>query len=350
MSATATATLKKLPIPGHFDPKKVGDIRQIPYGALAADAIVWRKKHGIKPASSDRLKVSVMLIDMQNTFCVKSGELFVGGRSGNGAIEDSHRTCEFIYRNLPIITDVSCTLDTHRALQIFHPAFWVDSNGEHPAPFTMISVNDVETGIWKVDPAIAVTLGSNYASLQAHALHYVRELKKAGKFQLTIWPYHGMLGGVGHALVAAIEEACFFHGIARSTQVRYEIKGGNALTENYSILRPEVLTGPGGETIAQKNSAFMKALLEKDVVIIGGQAMSHCVSWTIDDLLTEILAKDPALAKKVYLLEDCTSPVVIPGIIDYTDEANASFKKFRDAGMHVVRSTDPIETWPEINL
>jgi len=29
--------------------------------------------------------------------------------------------------------------------------------------------------------------------------------------------------------------------------------------------------------------------------------------------------------EKVYLLEDCTSPVVIPGVIDYTDLADAAF-------------------------
>jgi hypothetical protein len=49
-------------------------------------------------------------------------------------------------------------------------------------------------------------------------------------------------------------------------------------------------------------------------------------------------------------LEDCTSPVVIPGVIDYTDEADAAFERFADAGMHVVRSTDPLESWPGIKL
>jgi len=84
--------------------------------------------------------------------------------------------------------------------------------------------------------------------------------------------------------------------------------------------------------------------------VIGGQAKSHCVAWTIDDLLTEIMAYDAALAKKVYLLEDCTSPVVVPGIIDFTDQADAAFQRFADAGMHVVRSTDPIQGWPDIKV
>jgi nicotinamidase-related amidase len=63
-----------------------------------------------------------------------------------------------------------------------------------------------------------------------------------------------------------------------------------------------------------------------------------------------VRARDLRLIEKVYLLEDCTSPVVVPGVVDFTDEAEAAFRRFADAGMHVVRSTDPIDTWPGIAL
>ena len=159
-----------------------------------------------------------------------------------------------------------------------------------------------------------------------------------------------MLGGIGHALVAAVEEACFFHNMARCSQTGFEIKGGNPLTENYSVLRPEVLDGFNGQPIAQKNARFIKKLLSFDAVVIAGQAKSHCVAWTIDDLLNEIVAQDPDLAKKVYLLEDCTSAVVVPGIVDFTPQADAAFQRFAGAGMHVVKSTDPIESWPGLKL
>ena len=83
---------------------------------------------------------------------------------------------------------------------------------------------------------------------------------------------------------------------------------------------------------------------------IAGQAKSHCVAWTIDDLLADILSRDRSLVEKVYLLEDCTSPVVVPGVMDYTEQADAAFRRFADAGMHIVRSTDCIETWPGIRI
>ncbi len=84
----------------------------------------------------------------------------------------------------------------------------------------------------------------------------------------------------------------------------------------------------------------MQKLLQFDKLIIAGQAKSHCVAWTVEDLLTEILAVDSQLAKKVYLLEDCTSPVVVEGVVDYSEEADEAFARFANAGMQVVKSTD----------
>ena len=159
-----------------------------------------------------------------------------------------------------------------------------------------------------------------------------------------------MLGGIGHALVSAVEEAVFFHSIARLSQPDFKVKGDNPFTENYSVLSPEVTEGPTGEEIAQKNVGFIRELLDFDAVIIAGQAKSHCMAWTINDLLNEIRVSDRKLTEKVYLLEDCTSAVVIPGVIDYTEQANAAFQKFSDAGMHIVRSSDPISSWPGIKF
>ncbi|HVS02962.1 MAG TPA: isochorismatase, partial [Thermoanaerobaculia bacterium] len=41
-------------------------------------------------------------------------------------------------------------------------------------------------------------------------------------------------------------------------------------------------------------------------------------------------------------------PVVIPGVVDFTEEADEAFARFADAGMRVVRSTDPLADWPGI--
>jgi nicotinamidase-related amidase len=343
-------TASQLPVPGFFEPRKVGEIWRVPYGERAAQASDWARSHGIRPAAADKVRVALMGIDVQNTFCIPGAELFVGGASGTGAVDDNVRLCEFIYRNLSRITSIFLTMDTHRAMQIFYPVYWVDEFGNHPAPMTIITVEDVKTGKWRVNPGVAKSVADgNYVGLQRQAEHYVEALAKGGKYPLIIWPYHAMLGGIGHAIVSAVEEAVFFHTIARSSQAGFEFKGGNPLTENYSIFRPEVLEGPAGP-IAQKNTRFLQTLLAFDYVAIAGQAKSHCVAWTIDDLLTEIMAQDPSLVRKVYLIEDCTSPVVVPGVVDFSKEADAAFARFASAGMHVVRSDQPIESWPGVAL
>jgi nicotinamidase-related amidase len=344
-------TITQLPIPSHFDARRVGEVWRVPYQERAAQAKDWAKQHQLQPAAEDKTRILLMAIDVQNTFCIPDFELFVSGRSGMGAVEDNVRLCEFIYRNLNVITVIAPTMDTHTAMQIFHPVFWVNDAGEHPAPMTMISFADVQQGKWQVNPAIAYSIAQgDYMGLQSYALYYTQRLSKDGKYPLTIWPYHSMLGGIGHALVSAVEEACFFHAIARHSQTNIEIKGGNPLTENYSVLRPEVLDDINGRPIAEKNTRFIQKLLEFDAVIIAGQAKSHCVAWTIDDLLTEIQAQDPKLAQKVYLLEDCTSPVVVPGVVDFTDQACAAFQRFADAGMHLVKSTELITSWTGIKV
>ncbi|MBM0743284.1 isochorismatase [Phormidium sp. CLA17] len=342
----------QLPIPTHFNPQTVKDVWRVHYGDRADEATRWAQHHRLQPAAEDTTRICLLAIDVQNTFCIPDFELFVGGRLGMGAVDDSKRLCEFIYRNLGVITQIIPTMDTHTAMQIFHPIFWVNAAGEHPTPAaTMITLEDVQQGVWRVNPAIAPSIAKgNLEALQHHALHYTKKLTDAGKYPLTVWPYHSMLGGIGHALVSAVEEAMFFHSVARSSQTQFELKGSHPLTENYSVLRPEVMEGQEGSILAQKNTSLIQTLLEFDAVIVAGQAKSHCVAWTIADLLTEIQLFDPALASKVYLLEDCTSPVVVPGVIDFTEQADAAYERFAEAGMHLVRSTSEIADWDGITL
>lgn len=340
----------ELLLPPHFDPKKTGEVWKVSYQQRAEDAGKWAREHDILPASDDEFKICLVAVDVQNTFCIPGFELYVGGRSGTGAIDDNRRLSEFIYRNLSVITQICPTMDTHQAMQIFHSLYLVNDKGEHPAPFTLISVEDIQKGKWKFNPALCYSFQIDEEYGQKHLLHYARKLKEGEKYDFTIWPFHGMLGGIGHALVASVEEAAFFHCVARYSQTDFHVKGDRPLTEHYSVLAPEVLEGPGGEAIGQKSDKFFNKLLQFDAVVIAGQAKSHCVAWTIDDLLEDILAKDRRLVEKVYLLEDCTSSVVVPGVMDYTDLADAAFKRFGDAGMHVVRSTEPIEKWPGIRV
>ncbi|HKJ26515.1 MAG TPA: hypothetical protein VJ965_02665, partial [Anaerolineales bacterium] len=260
------------------------------------------------------------------------------------AVEDSRRLCEFIYRNLGRISGITLTLDTHTSIQIFHAIYLVDAEGGHPAPYTLISVEDVESGRWRFNPKAAEELGVTPEVGQKNLVHYVRELAKTDRYALTIWPYHAMLGGIGHAVVPAVEEAVFFHSVARYSQPDFEVKGRNPFTEHYSVVGPEVMEDAFGNRIGERNEKFIQDLQAYDATLIAGQAKSHCVASTIVHLLEDIRRVDPALAEKVYLLEDCTSPVVVPGM-DYTEQADEAFARFADAGMKIIKSTDAPEVW-----
>jgi nicotinamidase-related amidase len=331
-----------LPLAPHVDLERVGEVWRVDYEARFRDALEWAAAHELVPVADDKRRVCLLAVDVQNTFCTPGFELFVRGRSGTGALDDSRRLCEFVYRNLGSITEVAVTMDTHQAFQIFHAPFLVDSDGRHPDPYTLVTPDDVLAGLWQVDPATAEAMELPAALAEEHLGAYVDTLAAGGKFDLAIWPFHAMLGGIGHALVSALEEAFFFHSVARRTQTRFELKGRNPLTEHYSVFGPEVTKGPHGEALGRRNDDLVRWLLEFDAVIVAGQAKSHCVAWSVEDLLEAA----PQIADRLYLLEDCCSPVVVPGAVDYSADADAAFERFAAAGAHVVRSTEPPANWP----
>lgn len=355
-------TSSELPVPDHFDPDTVGEVWNADYAELSDQAHAWREEHGIAPARADGTaegdggaesdagndrSIGLVLIDVQNTFCIPDYELFVAGRSGTGAVDDNRRLCRFIYRNLGSISRIYATMDTHQPIHVFHSLFLVDENGHHPDPMTQVSHEDVVEGRWSFNEEVADSLGIDPAYGQEHLEHYTKQLSEESKFELTIWPYHSMLGGLSHAMVPAVHEAVFFHSVARYAQPEILIKGRQPLTEAYSALGPEVETGPDGTRIGEKSELLVRAAQRHDALIIAGQAKSHCVNWTVSDLVDELEKRNPALVEKLYLLEDATSPVVIPEVVDFTEAAEEAFDRFEEAGAHRVTTQKPIDSWPQ---
>ncbi len=317
-------------------------------------ATAWREQHANRPAGQDRFRVHLLLIDLQKDFCFPEGALYVGGRSGRGALGDNDRTVRFIYENLSRLTEISCTMDTHFPHQIFFPSFWLQEDGRPPAPHREITVADLQAGTLRPNPALAAWLANRDVGwLNQQVQYYCAELERAGKYKLYLWPPHCLLGSEGHTLAGVVHEARLFHAYARAARSWVEIKGANPLTEFYSALAPEVPTRHDGGMLAESNTSFLRTLLEFDAVIIAGQAASHCVKSTIEDLLTRI---EPGLARKVYILRDCMSAVAVPDpsrpgafAFDFTPQAEAALARFSQAGMHVVNSVTPMREWPDMS-
>ncbi len=319
-----------LPSPSFYDPSRVSELALERAGLVAEEAAAFARTHKIGPATQDTFRIAAFGIDCQVGFCVPGASLFVPG-----AVEDTARTLRWLYGNLHLVTGLHFSLDTHRIFQIFHPSWWVDDDGRHPAPFSVITHDDVRAGKWQP------------VAHPRESLEYTRRLAEQGKYVLTIWPYHTLLGGLSHALVPALMEAAIFHSVARRQQTHFETKGTHALTENYSVMSPEVLE-LGGRSVGTFNAAFFKMLMEYDRVYVFGQAKSHCVLSTLRDMRAHIESTDRALMDKVYVLEDAMSPVPAPPLsplppeLDFPRIAEAGLDELRAAGMHIVKTTDPI--------
>ncbi len=303
--------------PAFYDPKRIGTLFYPDMNGIAETAAAAN----LSAAANDKTNVHLVLIDMQIDFCHTRGNLSVPGSIG-----DIQRTVEFIYRHAGEITNITCSLDSHLPHQIFSPNWWADANGQHPAPFTIITWQDIKDGKWR--PLVAPVAST----------HYVKELEQQAKKQLCIWPYHTLIGGIGNALDPELWSAIFWHSLARKTQPTWLTKGSVPTTEHYSIIQPEIPVP--SHPMGGKNKSFLDTLAAADYVIIAGEAESHCVLESVEDIV-EDFGQKPELLQKIYFLRDCTSPVVHPDI-DFHSLALTRFRDFEQQGVNFINSTDPL--------
>jgi len=314
--------------PRTFDPTRTADLHVERAAAVIDEARRLAEEHRVPRAADDRLRVAAFGIDVQVAFCLPQGSLFVPG-----AVEDTTRALEFLYDHVESLTTLILSLDTHRVFQIFHPSFWIDGEGKHPAPFTVITMADARSGRW-------VPTRDRDA-----ALDYVERLEAGGKYVLTVWPYHALLGGVSHALVPAMMEFSLFHAALRDAPTVFETKGMHPWTESYSVLAPEV-TEVAGQRVGTFNDGLFDLVMKHDRVYVFGQAKSHCVLSTLRDLQRKIAETDRSLARRIYILEDAMSPVPPPPLaplppeLDFPGIARRAMQELGDFGMNVVRCAD----------
>ena len=305
------------PFPSFYRPDRIGTLFYPDVEVIAAAAAAAK----LPPATAGRQKVHLVVIDMQVDFSHAQGSLNVPG-----ALGDIQRLIEFIYRHAERITDITCSLDSHLPFQIFHPAWWADEAGRHPAPFTIISYEDIRQGRWR--PLVAPVVSTKY----------VKALEQQAKKQLTIWPYHVGIGSIGHALDPELWSAVMWHSLARKSQPTWLTKGSVPQTEHYSIIQPEIPVP--GHPLGGQNKVFLDTLEAADAVVIAGEAESHCVLETVEDLV-EAFGDRPALLDKIYFLRDCTSPVLHPDV-DFHAIAMEQLEQFARQGINLVDSTDPL--------
>lgn len=244
-----------------------------------------------------------------------------------GAVKDMERTAALIHRTGGKLADIHCTLDSHRWVDIAHPSWWLDQRGQQPSPFTMISAADIEAGIWTTrNPGFRKRTLEYAHALEATPSHY----------KIFIWPPHCLIGTVGASLIPVLNDALQQWSDKFFAMVDYVTKGSNPYTEHYGALMAEVPdpSDPG----TQLNTSFLQMLADADMVAVAGEASSHCVLKTVQQIADNI---GDAHIRKFHLLRDCMSPVgAPPGGPDFPGMAEAFFRDMKGRGMHITTSTD----------
>lgn len=261
--------------------------------------------------------IHLLVIDPQDDFCNPNG----GTLCVPGADKDMERLALMLHRIGDKIDDVHVTLDSHQPLHIAHPIMWVDRNGRHPNPFTIITADEVKDGRWR----------TTRLTFQRRATEYVEALARNGRYPLCIWPPHCLIGSKGQAIFQPFYDALRKWCEGEMGTVDFVTKGSNILTEHYSAIVADVPDPSDPST--QMNVNFLTTVNEADVVLLAGEASSHCVANTGIDACNYFA--DDSLVRKLVLLEDAMSPV--PG---FEAQADAFKRELQKRGCQIAKTTD----------
>ncbi len=280
------------------------------------------------------MNIQLLVIDPQNDFMDQPGATL----PVSGAMDDMKRLATMVDRVGQKLQKIHVTLDSHQLVDIAHPAFWRDVDGNAPAPLTtMISAASIEDGTWT--PRLPNAKG--IPDMRAYVINYTKQLEADGKYNLMIWPPHCLIGSWGHNVQSDLAASLDRWSAARVRNIDYVTKGTNVLTEHYGALMAEVPNPKDPST--QLNGRFLAMLQEADVIVVAGEASSHCVKATIEQVADNIGDEH---VKKFKLLTDCMSPVgaVLDGngnvLVDFPAMADAFLADMSARGMELTTSVD----------
>jgi nicotinamidase/pyrazinamidase len=301
----------------------VQDAFKGPYAPRIQDFSQAGERAGFTSAQSDSTKIAVVLVDYQHDFVDPAGTLSVPGSQ-----EDIARFLTWFYINAHRITSIYASFDTHLPFQIFFSPWWRSpATGEHPRPYTVITADDVASERWEP------------VTQRDWSVRYVQQLQRQAKKDLMIWPYHTMLGTLGHMLSAPISEAIAWHSAARDSQPTYIEKGSTIRSEFYGLFGAEI--PDPADPASALNTTLLDAVMQHDQVYLAGEAKSHCVLETARQLVGHC-ASDPALLKRLCHLKDCSSAVRHP-TLDFDALSEAAMAAMERQGVRRALSTEPLE-------
>lgn len=262
---------------------------------------------------------ALLLIDPQNDFCNPDK----GALGVPGADEDCRKISEELITDK--MNDIFVTMDTHYPLDISHPLFWKDKDGNHPAPLTVIKAEQVKKE-W-------------YPLIQhsSWAKHYIEKLEEEGEYDHIIWPEHCIHGSWGHMIYPSIMNSLIEWSQKKTKNFKIIEKGTNIYTEHFGAFQAQVPINR--EEVSTKfnltrdnstafDSDLYYTLCKYDKVHLAGEAESHCVAYTVHQLNK---VSEPDLIKKLVIYKDLMSPVP-----SFEGSADHVFAKAKELGAEIV--------------
>ncbi|MCQ8117931.1 isochorismatase family protein [Methylomonas rosea] len=239
----------------------------------------------------------LLIIDAQNDFCDYSTEAYVPALPVPGAYQDCLRLAQLINQVGSGIGGVLATLDSHHMIDLAHNTSWLTEQGTAPPPFSLVTTANFIARRYRLAAAEVTSEQNDYV------LNYLQQLEQMQR-PFILWPPHCLIGTQGHNLNAELAQALSDWETRTSKPVTFVQKGENIWTESFSALKA-VIPDPTDQA-TQLNLAVLEMLARSDRLLIAGQASSHCVKETINDILQFGAA---GLKHKLVILTDCMSPV-----------------------------------------
>lgn len=264
-------------------------------------------------------RIDLIIIDPQNDFCypgaaVEYADILNGPNSKGaeealkavglwepgslfvpGANKDLQRVANMIDEVGNKLHSIHVTMDCHHHIDIAHPVAWLNSKGEHPTPFTIISADDVDNEVWFCA----------FPQERSYAKWYVHQLELNKRYPLCIWPPHCLIGTTGNKIYKPVEDALLRWEKRNVGNIEYLTKGSNWKTEHYSAVQADVPDDEDPTT--EMNYDFIKPLKMADELLLTGEALSHCLANTARDIAKGF--GDKSLISKFTLLKGASSNV-----------------------------------------
>ena len=264
----------------------------------------------------------LLIIDPQNDFCdIPGAALPVAGASA-----DMVRLADFVRSNP--LDGITVTLDSHATVAVERTTFWKTSSGEAPAPFTFVTEQDVVSG----------RLLPRDASLTPRVVAMLRQLAARGRTGLVIWPVHCVTGTWGHNIFEGLAQSLAAWEDEQQSVVRKVFKGEYPLTEHFGVFEADAPDAAVQSTLF--NSQLAQSLTQNvDLLFIGGEASSHCVASSFDQL-AGYLSRQGGRRPRLVLLRDCMSPVA-----GFEKAQEEFFLRAQAWGAEIMTSTQATEAY-----